>query len=121
MNIILYGIPAKTAEEIAGHYDLEFINSFDKIGQKSSLLLVPKITAPRQLLAFYNSMRHHEDDIDAIIVCGAETCGAAGTIYYGSSPGKFFSLCGDPENEEMEAELYRLIDAILAQDNQLNL
>lgn len=32
MNIILYGIPADTAELIAGRYDLELIHSIEEIG-----------------------------------------------------------------------------------------
>lgn len=55
MNIILYGIPADTAELIAGRYDLELIHSIEEIGACGALLPVPKITAPRQLLALYNA------------------------------------------------------------------
>lgn len=82
MNIILYGIPADTAELIAGRYDLELIHSIEEIGACGALLPVPKITAPRQLLALYNALMRHEDAIDAVIICGSETCGAAGTICY---------------------------------------
>ena len=88
MNIILYGIPADTAELIAGRYDLELIHSIEEIGTCGALLPVPKITAPRQLLALYNALMRHEDAIDAVIICGSETCGAAGTICYGAPPGK---------------------------------
>lgn len=106
MNIILYGIPADTAELIAGRYDLELIHSIEEIGTCGALLPVPKITAPRQLLALYNALMRHEDAIDAVIICGSETCGAAGTICYGAPPGKIFTLCGDPGGEELEAECY---------------
>lgn len=99
MNIILYGIPDDTAELIAGRYDLELIHSIEEIGACGTLLPVPKITVPRQLLALYNALMRHEDAIDAVIVCGSETCGAAGTICYGAPPGKIFTLCGDPEDE----------------------
>lgn len=102
MNIILYGIPADTAELIAGRYDLELIHSIEEIGTCGALLPVPKITAPRQLLALYNALMRHEDAIDAVIICGSETCGAAGTICYGAPPGKIFTLCGDPGGEELE-------------------
>ena len=34
MNIILYGIPADTAELIAGRYDLELIHSIEEIGTR---------------------------------------------------------------------------------------
>lgn len=61
MNIILYGIPADTAELIAGRYDLELIHSIEEIGACGALLPVPKITAPRQLLALYNALMRHED------------------------------------------------------------
>ena len=121
MNIILYGIPADTAELIAGRYDLELIHSIEEIGTCGALLPVPKITAPRQLLALYNALMRHEDAIDAIIICGSETCGAAGTICYGAPPGKIFTLCGDPGGEELEAELFRLLDAIFTQANRINL
>ena len=66
MNIILYGIPADTAELIAGRYDLELIHSIEEIGTCGALLPVPKITAPRQLLALYNALMRHEDAIDAV-------------------------------------------------------
>ena len=140
MNIILYGIPADTAELIAGRYDLELIHSIEEIGTCGALLPVPKITAPRQLLALYNALMRHEDAIDAVIICGSETCGAAGTICYGAPPGKIFTLCGDPGGlredcidrilvthqgdpggEELEAELFRLLDAIFTQANRINL
>lgn len=121
MNIILYGIPADTAELIAGRYDLELIHSIEEIGACGALLPVPKITAPRQLLALYNALMRHEDAIDAVIICGSETCGAAGTICYGAPPGKIFTLCGDPGGEELEAELFRLLDAIFTQANRINL
>ena len=113
MNIILYGIPADTAELIAGRYDLELIHSIEEIGTCGALLPVPKITAPRQLLALYNALMRHEDAIDAVIICGSETCGAP--------PGKIFTLCGDPGGEELEAELFRLLDAIFTQANRINL
>ena len=118
MNIILYGIPADTAELIAGRYDLELIHSIEEIGTCGALLPVPKITAPRQLLALYNALMRHEDAIDAVIICGSETCGAAGTICYGAPPGKIFTLCGDPGGEELEAELFRLLDAIFTQASE---
>ena len=117
----LYGIPADTAELIAGRYDLELIHSIEEIGACGALLPVPKITAPRQLLALYNALMRHEDAIDAVIICGSETCGAAGTICYGAPPGKIFTLCGDPGGEELEAELFRLLDAIFTQANRINL
>ena len=120
MNIILYGIPADTAELIAGRYDLELIHSIEEIGTCGALLPVPKITAPRQLLALYNALMRHEDAIDAVIICGSETCGAAGTICYGAPPGKIFTLCGDPGGEELEAELFRLLDAIFTQANRIS-
>ena len=100
MNIILYGIPDDTAELIAGRYDLELIHSIEEIGACGTLLPVPKITAPRQLLALYNALMRHEDAIDAVIICGSETCGAAGTICYGAPPGKIFTLCGDPSSRK---------------------
>lgn len=99
MNIILYGIPADTAGDCRTLRP--GTHSFDRrIGTCGALLPVPKITAPRQLLALYNALMRHEDAIDAVIICGSETCGAAGTICYGAPPGKIFTLCGDPGGEE---------------------
>ena len=34
---------------------------------------------------------------------------------------KIFTLCGDPGGEELEAELFRLLDAIFTQANRINL
>ena len=42
MNIILYGIPADTAELIAGRYDLELIHSIEEIGTCGALLPRPE-------------------------------------------------------------------------------
>ena len=57
----------------------------------------------------------------AVMLSAFGTCGAAGTICYGAPPGKIFTLCGDPGGEELEAELFRLLDAIFTQANRINL
>ena len=59
------------------------------------MVLVPSINAPRYLLAFYNAMLRHEDDVDAVIICGAESCEAVSTVQYCTPLGKFFTLNGD--------------------------
>ena len=65
MNIVLYGVPAETAGRIADRYGLKVINSPDKFDASGTMVLVPSINAPRYLLAFYNAMLRHEDDVDA--------------------------------------------------------
>ena len=35
-------------------------------------------------------------------------------------PGKFFSLGGDLEPEELESELYVILDSLFAEGNQIN-
>ena len=120
MNILLYGVPAGLAKEIAGRYGLKVVNSPDKFDAAGSLMLVPPISAPRYLLAFYNAMLRHEDDVDAVIVCGIESCEAASTVQYCTPPGKFFSLGGDLEPEELESELYVILDSLFAEGNQIN-
>ena len=82
MNIVLYGVPAKTAGRIAGQYGLKVINSPDKFDASGTMVLVPPISTPRYLLAFYNAMLRHEDDVDAVIICGIESCEAASTVQY---------------------------------------
>ena len=112
MNIVLYGVPAKTAGRIAGQYGLKEINSPDKF--------VPPISTPRYLLAFYNAMLRHEDDVDAVIICGIESCEAASTVQYCTPPGKFFSLNGGLDEEELLSELRLILDSLFAEGNQLN-
>ena len=70
MNIVLYGVPAKTAGRIAGQYGLKEINSPDKFDASGTMVLVPPISTPRYLLAFYNAMlRHHiQKNADVTIV-----------------------------------------------------
>ena len=121
MNILLYGVPAGLAGEIAGRYGLKVVNSPDKFDAAGSLMLVPPISAPRYLLAFYNAMLRHEDDVDAVIICGIESCGAASTVQYCTPPGKFFSLKNDMDEEELKKELCQLLDALFAEGNQINL
>ena len=81
MNIVLYGVPAATAGRIADRYGLKLINSPDKFDASGTMVLVPSISAPRYLLAFYNAMLRHEDDVDAVVVCGparpSARCGIA--------------------------------------------
>ena len=120
MNIVLYGVPAAMAGKIAEKYGLKLVNSPDKFRPSGSLVLVPPMGAPRHLLAFYNAMLRHEDDVDAVIICGIESCEAASTVQYCTPPGKFFSLNGELENEELLSELCLIIDSIFSECNQLN-
>ena len=104
MNIVLYGVSAEIAGKIAGKYGLKLISTPDKFQPSGTVVLVPPMGTPRQLLAFYNAMLRHEDDVDAVIVCGIE----------------FFSLGGDLEPEELESELYVILDSLFAEGNQIN-
>lgn len=120
MNIVLYGVSAEIAGKIAGKYGLKLISTPDKFQPSGTVVLVPPMGTPRQLLAFYNAMLRHEDDVDAVIVCGIESCEAASTVQYCTPPGKFFSLGGDLEPEELEWELYVILDSLFAEGNQIN-
>ena len=115
MNIVLYGVPAKTAGRIAGQYGLKVINSPDKFDASGTMVLVPPISTPRYLLAFYNAMLRHEDDVDAVIICGAESCEAVSTVQYCTPLGKFFTLNGDLDGEELVSELWLLLDSLFAE------
>lgn len=121
MNIVLYGVPAPTAGQIAGRYGLKLISSPDKFEASGSVVLVPRMTTPRQLLTFYNAMLRHEDDVDAVIICGIEACEVASTVQYCTPPGKFFSLNGELEGEELVSELCLILDSLFAEGNQVNL
>ena len=110
MNIVLYGVSAEIAGKIAGKYGLKLISTPDKFQPSGTVVLVPPLGTPRQLLAFYN----------AVIVCGIESCEAASTVQYCTPPGKFFSLGGDLEPEELESELYVILDSLFAEGNQIN-
>ena len=50
-------------------------------------------------------MLRHEDDVDAVIICGIESCEAASTVQYCTPPRKFFSLNGGLDEEELLSEL----------------
>ena len=121
MNIVLYGVSAEIAGKIAGKYGLKLISTPDKFQPSGTVVLVPPMGTPRQLLAFYNAMLRHEDDVDAVIICGIESCGAASTVQYCTPPGKFFSLNNDMDEEELKKELCQLLDALFAEGNQINL
>ena len=101
MNIVLYGVSAEIAGKIAGKYGLKLISTPDKFQPSGTML-------------------RHEDDVDAVIVCGIESCEAASTVQYCTPPGKFFSLGGDLEPEELESELYVILDSLFAEGNQIN-
>jgi len=113
MNIVLYGVPAETAGRIADRYGLKVINSPDKFDASGTMVLVPSINAPRYLLAFYNAMLRHEDDVDAVIICGADSCEAVSTVQY-------CTPLGDLDGEELVSELCLLLDSLFAEGNQIN-
>ena len=99
MNIVLYGVPAKTAGRIAGQYGLKEINSPDTFDDSRTMVLVPPLSPPRYLLAFYQ---------------------AASTVQCCTPPGKFFSLNGGLDEEELLSELRLILDSLFAEGNQLN-
>ena len=78
MNIVLYGVPAKTAGRIAGQYGLKVINSPDKFDASGTM------------------------------------------VQYCTPPGKFFSLNGGLDEEELLSELRLILDSLFAEGNQLN-
>ena len=121
MNIVLYGVPAATAGRIADRYGLKLINSPDKFDASGTMVLVPSISALRYLLAFYNAMLRHEDDVDAVIICGAESCAVVSTVQYCTPQGEILTICGDLDGEELESELCGLLDSLFAEGNQINL
>lgn len=121
MNIVLYGASAETAGRIAGKYGLKVVNSPDKFDASGTMILVPAISTPRYLLAFYNAMLRHENDVDAVIICGIESCEVASTVQYCTPQGKFFSLSGELENDELISELCLILDSLFAEGNQINL
>lgn len=121
MNIVLYGVSQEIAETIVGRYGLKVVNSPDKFDAAGTVMLVTPINAPRYLLAFYNAMLRHEEDVDAVIICGIESCEAASTVQYCTPPGKFFSLNSDMDDEELKRELCLLLDSLFAEGNRINL
>lgn len=94
----------KRPGRIADRYGLKVINSPDKFDASGTMVLVPSINAPRYLLAFYNAMLRHEDDVDAVIICGADSCEAVSTVQYCTPLGKFFTLNGDLDGEELVSD-----------------
>ena len=55
MNIVLYGVPAETARQIARKYDLNLVNTPDKFNPAGSLVVVPPMTVPHHLLPDRNN------------------------------------------------------------------
>ena len=100
MNIVLFGVSVGIAEEVAKRYNLKIINSPDKFDASGTLFLLQSIPSPRYLLAVYNAMLRHEDDVDAVILCSVESCEAASTVRYCTPQGKFYTLSGDLDREE---------------------
>lgn len=121
MNIVLFGVPFGVAEEVAKRYKLKIINSPDKFDASGTLVLLQSIPSPRYLLAVYNAMLRHENDVDAVILCRAESCEAASTVQYCTPQGKFYTLSGDLDRDEVTAELCALLDSLFAQGNRINL
>ena len=120
MNILLYGTPAATAAKIATRYNLRMVNSPDKFNASGTLMLVPLICEPRYLLAFYNAMQRHEAEVDAVVICNAESCAAVNTVRYCTPPDKFFTLSGDLDDDGLFDDLCELLDTLSDERNHIN-
>ena len=94
MNIVLYGFPEATTHRLARHYALRIID---------------------------NALLRHEEQIDAVIVCGVEGCSMATMLQYGSTQSRFYALSGTLDEEELFTEAQLILDARFAEGNRLNL
>ena len=121
MNIVLFGVSVGIAEEVAKRYNLKIINSPDKFDASGTLVLIQSIPSPRYLLAVYNAMLRHEDDVDAVILCSVESCEAASTVQYCTPQGKFYTLSGDLGRNSVIEELCAPLDSLFAKGNRINL
>ena len=65
-------------------------------------------------------MKEHRLCVLSVIICGIESCEAASTVQYCTPPGKFFSLNGGLDEEELLSELRLILDSLFAEGNQLN-
>ncbi len=87
MNIVLYGFPEATTHRLARHYALRIIEHPDQFadGGTGALLPLMRAASNRQRLELYNALLRHEEQIDAVIVCGVEGCSMATMLQYGST------------------------------------
>lgn len=113
MNILLYGVPTGVARRIADLYSLKISHTLAGVGEPATLLLIPPMESPRQLLALHNEMLTRESEIDAVIVCNPAVCEAMSTLQYCSPPGRFFTVSLDPDEEELEYAISRIIESKL--------
>lgn len=113
MNILLYGVPAEIADRIAGRYSLKLTSTLVAPGEQAGLQLIPPMSSPRQLLAFYNAMLVRESEIDAVIVCDTVSCDAVSTVQYCSPQGKFFTVSGADGDEALEYAISRIVETKL--------
>ena len=113
MNLLLYGVPAGIARRIADRYSLKMARTLAGVGEPDTLLIIPPMESPRQLLAFYNEMLARESEIDAVIVCDPAACEAANTVRYGSPPDKFFTLGPEEDEAELEYAISRIVESKL--------
>lgn len=113
MNILLYGVPAEIAERIAERYSLQLGSSLADTGCSGMLVLIPPMSSPRQLLAFYNAMLALEEEIDAVIVCDPASCNAVSTVQYCSPQGKFFTVSRDEDDEALEYAISSIVETKL--------
>lgn len=123
MNIVLYGFPEAATRRIARHYALQTIDAPEEFGSRGTGLLLHarRISSNEQLLAFYNALLHHEERIDAVIVCGVEGCNMERMLQYGSAQSKFYTLSGTLDEEELFDQVQLILDARFAEGNRINL
>lgn len=123
MNIVLYGFPEATTHRLARHYALRIIEHPDQFadGGTGALLPLMRAASNRQRLELYNALLRHEEQIDAVIVCGVGGCSMATMLQYGSTQSRFYALSGTLDEEELFTEAQLILDARFAEGNRLNL
>ncbi len=112
MNIVLYGVPDTITERIAEKYGLKHIGTVEEIGGEGTILSISPMKDSRRLLALYEELAMREDEINAVIVCGFESCDLTNTVRCCTPAGKFFTLRKDAGNDALEDDLSRILDAL---------
>ena len=122
MNIVLYGFPEAATRRIARHYALQTIDAPEEFGSRGTGLLLHarRISSNERLLAFYNALLHHEERIDAVIVCGVEGCNMERMLPYGPAQSKFYSLSGTPDEASPLDQAQLIRHASFAAGNRIS-
>lgn len=109
MSIVLYGFTETEARRLAERYELTFCTSLDALAG-NALYLQPELATEEEQHAFFRRMEACDDRIDAVIAAPGN---ALSTVCYCSPQGKIFTLHPDPESEEPEYELNRIVETQL--------